>query len=135
MADPQHFPYTTSYGTPDKFLGQPFYFENENTLIVNNVPYTKIDQGYACGGKQGPPGNAVTIFGGRGGGAVLMSHPPYCNICPTCWHKCGKKRCPDWAHCGEVISNGYGFIVTFPSMGWLWTCMSKIAYQSTTFPI
>lgn len=135
MTEFTHYPFVPTFGKPDQFKGQNFYMQDENTLVIKGSIYRKIDQGFACGGKGGPPGNAVMVFSGRGGGAALMSHPPYCNICPTCWHTCGKSRCPDWSQCGEDVGNGYGFIVTFPSMGWLWTCMGKISYKSTSYPV
>ena len=122
-------PYTSDFGPPDRFSGQLLYLADQNTLVIGGARFTRIDQGYACGRS-----NAVLIFSGRGGGAALLSHPPYCGICPTCWHKCGKSQCPDWDHCGQEIGGGYGFIVTFPSMGFLWMCMGKIGYSSTSFP-
>lgn len=113
----------------EAFKGQAVYMPDPNTLVINSARYSRVDQGHACGNT-----NAVLVFSGRGGGAVLMSHPPYCGICATCWHKCGKSMCPDWAHCGEAISGGYGFVVTFPNMGYLWMCMGKIGYRSVSFP-
>ena len=125
----EHYPFKFQYGTPEQFRGQPYYMEDENTLVIGGAKYNRVTQGHACG-----MSNSVIVFSGLGGGAVLLSHPPYCGICATCWHPVGTSIAPDWAVCGTPVGGAYGFIVTFPSFGWLWICMGKIGYVPTSFP-
>jgi hypothetical protein len=90
------------------------------TISLNGTTYQIEDYGYVCG--ETFACFVLSQF------SCLFSPAPYCAVCATCWHVCGKSRCPDWILCGEPVDD-YGLLVRFKP-AWREHCLGLLGYGS-----
>jgi hypothetical protein len=90
-----------------------------NTLSVGGKVYSILDVGYVCGKISCSVLSEYTC---------LFHPPPYCAVCPTCWHVEGLAYVPDWKVCGISLGT-YGLLVSFKPP-WICHCLKLLGYTS-----